>query len=138
MLSNGERGRGVCFCVFIVCRSFISHCIPILSPGTRSTDAPVVVTVYPEQSFWQASELFPMHHTRYHPNLEVSFFAALARSADGMTVALGHPTHPESDQSHLLTHGSRTHLRPRHRQRHGKVQFSGVSASHGAIPRTEM
>ena len=55
---------------FIVCRtSFISHGIPISTSGTRSTEAPVVVTVYPEQSFWQASELFPMHHARCHPNL---------------------------------------------------------------------
>ena len=59
------------------------------------TDAPVVVTVNPKQDFWLTLELFPMHHTRCHPNLELSFFAALAHSADGMTVAWSPNPHPD-------------------------------------------
>lgn len=60
------------------------------------SDAPVVVTVYPKQDFWLTIESFPMHHTRCHPNLELSFFAALAHSADGMAVApVAESTHPD-------------------------------------------
>jgi hypothetical protein len=52
---------------------------------SRSTGSSVVVRVWPKQSFWLASESYPMHHTRCHRNLEVAFFTALAHSADGTT-----------------------------------------------------
>jgi hypothetical protein len=101
------------------------------------TDAPVVVTVYPKQDFWLTLESFPMHHTRRHPNLELSFFAALAHSADGMTVAPVTESAPQI-RSYLLIPSFRAHRWAGDRQRHGKVQFSGVSATRRALPGTEM
>jgi len=50
--------------------------------SSSSTDSPAVVEVLPKQSFWIASESYPMHHTHSHRNLEVAFFEALAHSAD--------------------------------------------------------
>lgn len=59
--------------------------VPISLFYTRSTNFPVVVEVFPKQSFWLASESYPMHHTHSHRNLEVAFFEAITHSADGMT-----------------------------------------------------
>jgi len=56
-----------------------------VSPSSTSTDASVVVNVFPKQAFWISAESYPMHHTRCYPNLEVAFFAALAYSADAHT-----------------------------------------------------
>jgi hypothetical protein len=44
---------------------------------------PVVIDVYPMQSFWLASESFPMHYARSHPKEEGDFLTALAYSAHG-------------------------------------------------------
>jgi len=44
-------------------------------------DLPVVVDVHPKQSFWLASESYPMHYARSHPKEEGDFLTALAYSA---------------------------------------------------------
>lgn len=44
-------------------------------------DPPVVVDVNPKQSFWLASESYPMHYARSHPKQESALLAALVHSA---------------------------------------------------------
>ena len=62
--------------------TFCSHAPDISSDDD---DPPVVVTVavHPKQSFWLASESYPMHYARSHPKEEGDFLAALAYSAHG-------------------------------------------------------
>ena len=75
-----------------------------------------------------------MHYMRCHPNLEVSFFEALAYSANGMTWH-GHPRITGirvTDAMALF----RAYLWERRRQ--GEIQFSGVSASRRAFLGTKM
>ncbi|KAF8272150.1 hypothetical protein EI94DRAFT_1719117, partial [Lactarius quietus] len=53
-------------------------------PHFESSDGdepPVVVGVHPKQSFWLASESYPMHYARSHPKEEGDFLTALAYSA---------------------------------------------------------
>lgn len=65
---------------------FESHSVLThLTLSSDDDDPPVVVTVavHPKQSFWLASESYPMHYARSHPKEEGDFLAALAYSAHG-------------------------------------------------------
>ena len=84
MLSKRRLGLRIRLYILIVRPNLCRIWFSISLFYTRSTDLPVVVEVFPKQSFWIASESYPMHHTHSHRNLEVAFFEALVYSADGM------------------------------------------------------